>query len=123
MKYLKAQTDVVIEEGAVCNLHIDADWDRDLEYFKAFPKGKVVFETDGMTDIYKIKEKLGDTMCIKGDVPAGMLALGTPDKVYNYSEKLVRDMGQGFILSSGCGIPPNATIENVKAMISAATGK
>ncbi|SMC46815.1 uroporphyrinogen decarboxylase family protein [Sporomusa malonica] len=122
-KYLKGMADVIIEEGAIANLHIDSNWERDLDYFRSFPKGKCVFETDNATNIYKIKEVLGDRMCIKGDVPAAKLALGTPDEVYNYCTQLIKDMGSGFILSSGCSIPPNARVENVKAMISAATGK
>lgn len=122
-KYIKETADMVIEEGAVCDIHCDSNWERDLDYFKAFPKGKVVFESDGTTDIYKIKEKLGGTMCIKGDVQAGKLVLGTPDEIYNYCTKLIKDMGTGFILSNGCSLPPNAKVENVKAMIAAATGK
>ncbi|MDF2569925.1 MAG: methylcobalamin:coenzyme methyltransferase [Sporomusa sp.] len=122
-KYLKETADVILEEGAVVNLHIDSDWERDLKYFKTLPKGRCVFETDGATDIYKIKEVLGDHMCIKGDVPAAKLSLGTPDEVYNYSSKLIKDMGPGFILSSGCSVPINAKVENVKAMILAAIGK
>ncbi|MEL7654916.1 MAG: uroporphyrinogen decarboxylase family protein [Bacillota bacterium] len=122
-KYLKQTVDTIVEEGAVCNIHIDSNWERDLDYFTDFKKGTCVFETDGMTDIYKIKEKLGSIMCIKGDVPAGKLVLASPDDVYDYSCRLIRDMGPGFILSSGCTMPPNAKEENVRAMISAATGK
>ncbi|SMD14563.1 uroporphyrinogen decarboxylase family protein [Sporomusa malonica] len=122
-KYLKAAAEVIIEEGAVVDLHIDGNWERDLAYFKQLPKHKCIFESDGATNIYKIKEVLGDHMCIKGDVPAALLALGTPDEVYNYCTKLIKDMGPGFILASGCTIPPNASVENVKAMIAAATGK
>lgn len=122
-KYLKETVDVIIEEGAAADIHIDSNWERDLEFFRSFPKGKCIFETDAATDIYKIKEVLGDIMCIKGDVPAAKLALGTPEQVYDYSARLVKDMGNGFILSSGCSIPPNAKVENVKAMIAAATGK
>jgi hypothetical protein len=122
-KYIKETADAIIDEGVVCDIHIDGNWERDLSYFKDFPKGKIVFETDGMTDIYKIKEVLGSTACIKGDVAAAKLVLSTPDEVYDYASKLVKDMGDGFILSSGCSIPPNAKVENVKAMISAATGK
>lgn len=122
-KYLKGMADAIIDEGAVANVHCDGNWERDLKYFRSFPKGKVVFETDGTTDIYKIKEVLGDWTCIKGDVPSGKLTLGTPDEIYNYAAKLIKDMGDGFILSAGCTVPPNAKVENVKAMISAATGK
>ena len=122
-KYIKETADAIIEEGAACSIHMDGNWERDLNYFKDFPKGKIIIETDGATDIYKIKDILGNNACIKGDVPAAKLALGTPDDVYNYSEQLIKDMGNGFILSSGCSIPPNAKVENVKAMISAATGR
>jgi phage pi2 protein 07 len=121
-KYLKATAEMVIEEGAVADLHIDGNWERDLEYFKALPRQKCIFELDGATNIYKVREILGDHMCIKGDVPAALLALSTPDEVYNYSVKLIKDLGSGFILASGCTIPPNATEENVKAMVAAATG-
>lgn len=122
-KFLKQMTDAVIESGNIANFHADANWTRGLDYLKEFPRGTCVFETDGTTDIYLAREKLGDKMCIKGDVQAAKLAVATPDEVYSYSSQLVRDMGHGFILSSGCGIPPNAKPENVKAMAAAITGK
>lgn len=122
-KYLKATIDVIIEEGSAADIHCDGDWTRGLEYFKELPKGKCIFETDGTTDIYKIKEVLGDRMPIKGDVSAVMTSLGTPDEVYAYASKIIRDIGPGLILSSGCSLPPNAKVENVKAMISAAVGR
>lgn len=63
-------------------------------------------------------------MCIMGDVPAAKFVLGTPDEVYKYSTKLINEIGpSGYILSSGCDVPFNAKPENVRAMISAATGK
>ncbi|EGO62522.1 uroporphyrinogen decarboxylase family protein [Acetonema longum] len=122
-KYLKAAAEAIIEEGAVADLHIDGNWERDLAFFKQLPKQKCIFESDSATDIYKVREALGDHMCIKGDVPAALLALGTPDDVYNYCSGLIKDMGPGFILASGCTIPPNAPVENVKAMVAAAVGK
>jgi len=68
-------------------------------------------------------EVLGDHMCIMGDVPASMLFLDTPDNVYAYCTHLIRELGpEGFILQSGCDIPANAKLENIKAMVAAATG-
>jgi hypothetical protein len=119
-KYLKATADVIIEEGVAADLHIDGQWERDLDYFKAFPKGKCIFESDGVTNIYKIKETLGDRMPVKGDVSAVLTSLGSPDEVYDYCTKIINDIGPGLILSSGCSLPPNAKVENVKAMIAAA---
>lgn len=122
--YFKKYADLVIEEGAIPIFHLDGNWERDLEFFKAFPKGKCIISPDSATDIYKIKELLGDRMCIMGDVPPAMLTIGTPDDVYNYSMKLIKDLGpNGYILGQGCDIPPNAKVENVKAMVCAATGK
>jgi len=108
----------VLDAGIVPILHFDSDWNRDLDRFKVFPKGRCIFAPDSMTNIFKAKEVLGDTMCIMGDVPAAMLSLGTPDEVYKYCRKLIDELGPtGFILHSGCDIPQNAKLENVIAMV------
>ena len=121
--YIKQVVEAVVAAGAVPVLHLDSNWDRDVECFRDLPKAKCVFSPDGMTDIYRVKKLLGDHMCIMGDVHASMLSLGSPDEVYNYSTKLIKDLGpSGFILAQGCDIPPNAKPKNVAAMISAATG-
>ena len=77
-----------------------------------------VLEFDGATDIFKAKKVLGKRLCIKGDVPARILALGTKDQVLDYCRKLIEEVGEGggFILASGCEIPPDAKPENVAAM-------
>ncbi|MHB8075855.1 uroporphyrinogen decarboxylase family protein [Desulfosporosinus fructosivorans] len=122
--YFEKVINEVIEAGITPILHFDSDWGRDLARFKVFPKGKCILAPDGMTDIFKAKEILGDTMCIMGDVSPSMLTLGTPDEVYKYSRKLIEELGPtGFILHSGCDIPVDAKLENVQAMVAAATGK
>ena len=121
-KYIRETAEVIIEEGACIDIHIDSNWERDLHFFRSLPKAKCVFESDGVTNIYKIKEVLGDHMCIKGDVASTLLTLGTPDDVYNYCTKIIRDMGPGLILSTGCSAPPDAKVENIKAMVAAAGG-
>lgn len=121
--YLKKEIETIIEEGSIAHLHLDGNWERNLDYFKEFPKGKCVFGPDGPTSMYKIKEVLGDRMCIKGDVPPAMLTLGTPDEVYNYSVKVIKDLEPGFILAPACTLPINAKVENAKAMVAAASGK
>ena len=116
--YYKQLVQAVVDEGVIPILHFDSDWTRDLENLREMPKGKCVLALDGATDIYKAKEILGDHMCIMGDVPAALLSLGTPGEVNEYCQRLINEIGPaGFILSSGCDIPPNAKPENVKAMI------
>ncbi len=122
--YMKQLADLVLEMGVVPIFHVDSNWERELEFFKEMPKGKCLFYPDGATNIFKIKEVLGDHMCINGDVPPTMLTVGTPDDVYNYSTRLIKEIGPtGFILGQGCDIPFDAKLENVKAMVAAATGK
>ncbi len=111
----------VVDAGLIALLHLDSDWTRELECFKELPRGRCIMALDGETDIFKAKEVLGDHMCIMGDVPASMLFLDTPENVYAYCTRLIRKLGpEGFILQSGCDIPANAKLENVKAMVAAA---
>lgn len=122
--YFERVINEVIAAGIVPILHFDSDWTRDLARFRVFPKGKCILELDGMTDIFKAKEILGNVMCIMGDVPATLLTVGTPDEVYKYCRKLIEEVGpEGFILHPGCDIPIDAKLENVQAMVAAATGK
>jgi uroporphyrinogen-III decarboxylase len=119
--YLKDQVDTVVEAGGYVYLHCDSSWDRDLDLFRTLPKGRCVVSSDSSTNIYKMKEVLGDHMCLMGDVPASLLTLGTPDEVYKHCTKLVREIGPtGYILSQSCTIPQTAKPENVAAMMSAA---
>ena len=57
-----------------------------------------------------------------GDVPASMLAFSTAEEVYEYTTRLIDDVGPstGLVVCSGCDIPFNARYENVKAMVDAA---
>jgi hypothetical protein len=122
--YIKEFVEMIVEEGAFAYLHCDANWERDLDYFRELPKGKCVVSSDSATSIYKMKEKLGDHICLMGDVPPALLTLGTPDEVYKHCTKIINEIGPtGYILSQSCTIPTNAKPENIAALISAATGK
>lgn len=113
----------LVSRGITPLLHCDGDWKKNLEYLHEFPKGKVVLQFDGRTDIFQAKEIIGDHCCLFGDVPAAMLAFGDKDEVSDYCRKLIEVAGKdgGFIMASGCEIPPNARPENVKAMIESVT--
>lgn len=106
------------EAGLLSILHADGNWLPMLKYFTELPKGCMHLELDGSTDIHAAYEILKGHTSIRGDVPATMLAYGTPDEVAAYSEDLVQmGMQGGFMLSSGCEVPLNAKLENVKAMM------
>lgn len=122
-KHLRKFIDIIIEEGSNVLFHIDSKWDSRLPYFAELPPKRCILCLDSLTDIFLAKKIVGDVMCIEGDVPPAMFTIGTPDDVYNYCIKLIKEIGPGFMLGAGCSVPYNAKPENVEAMVAAATGK
>ncbi len=108
------------EQGILSVLHWDQDWTRDLSRLLEFPAKKCVLNLDGMTDIRKVKEILGDHMALLGDVPATLFATGSPDDIYEYVKSLVQDVGPtGLLLCPGCDGPINTKPENMEAFVAA----
>jgi uroporphyrinogen-III decarboxylase len=104
--------------------HQDGNWSTFLHYFAEFPKKQCIWDPDHLTDMALIKEVLGDKMCITGNVPPALLSVGTPEDCYNYAKKIIDIVGPaGFIMNSGCSVPPNAKLENVQAVIRATLDK
>jgi hypothetical protein len=120
--HLKKMAEAFAEEGLITVMHLDQDYTLNLPYFKDLPAGMVVAELDSMTDIFKAKEILRGHMCIAGDVPAALTSLGTPQEVEEYCKRLIDGVGEGggFILSSGCTVPVDCKLENLKAMVDTA---
>jgi len=119
--HIKQFAELVLSHGTVPIFHLDSNWDRGVEHFRELPEKRCVLALDSKTDIRRAKQILDGRMCILGDVPAELLAFGTPDQVAGYAGALIRDIGpDGYILASGCDIPSNAKKENVKAMREAA---
>jgi uroporphyrinogen-III decarboxylase len=108
----------LVDNGMTPVLHCDGDWLRNLKTLRRLPAGKIVLQLDGTTDIFKAKEEIGDRMCLYGDVPAGLLALGSTQQVDEYCHRLIEEVGKdgGFIVAAGCEIPYNAKPENLKVM-------
>lgn len=120
--YLKRIVEAFAERGTISVIHCDGNWNPFLRHFRGLPRGSCIIELDGDTDIFRAKQVLGDWLCLKGNVPASMLAFGRVEEVSEYCEKLISEVGKegGFILSSGCEVPLNAKLENVRAMMEAA---
>jgi uroporphyrinogen-III decarboxylase len=121
--HTKKIVDAFWSEGIVTLFHLDQCWDKNIAYFKELPKGSAILELDSVTDIFAAKEALRGHLCLHGDVPAAMLSIGKAEDVEDYCKKLITEVGHdgGFILGSGCSVPPNVKPENFRAMIE--TGK
>jgi hypothetical protein len=118
--YFHKITYALAEKDVMSVLHLDQDWTRDLARLRELPEKKCILNTDGMTDVRKAREILGDHMAIMGDVPPDLLATGSPDTVYDYVRDLIRDIGRkGLLLTPGCDAPINARDENMTAMFEA----
>ena len=87
-----------------------------LPIIKDIPAGKACYAFEA-TDMFKAKEILGNTACIRGNVPLSILIAGTPDDVRAYCRKLIDICGKGggFIMDSATGLD-DAKPENVRAM-------
>ncbi|MFX1358419.1 MAG: uroporphyrinogen decarboxylase family protein [Promethearchaeota archaeon] len=95
-----------------------------LEFLAEFAKkhkGKLVYWFHD-TDIIKVKEMMGDYVCIRGNVPASLLIGGPPKAVDEYVKKCIEGCmeGGGYLVDGGVsGIPNEARHENVQAMTDA----
>jgi hypothetical protein len=107
----------LIKEGLYPHVLWEGDCTSRLEVIKDIPAGKCVYFFE-RTDIFKAKKVLGDTVCIRGNVPVSTLITGTPDDVRAYCKKLFEVVGDGggLILDAGVGLPDEAKPENVLAM-------
>jgi len=118
--YILKLVDALIAAGVVPVLHWDQNWSRDLERLKELPAKKCILNPDGMTDMVKFKKLVGDRMAMMGDVPASMLAAGTPADVDKYvKERVELFEGRGLILCPGCDAPINTKPENMRALVDA----
>lgn len=103
--------------GCTPYLLIEGVYDSRLDTIKDVPKGKCIYHFEG-TNIFEAKKKLGDTVCIMGNVSNTLLVTATPKDVEEYCKKLIDVCGDGggFIMSSSALID-EARVENVQAMM------
>jgi uroporphyrinogen-III decarboxylase len=84
----------LVDNGITPYILYEGKWDDRLEYLAQFPKGKTVgfFQN---SDIVKVKEILGDTMCIGGGMPNSMLVGGSPEQIREHTHRLCEEVGEG----------------------------
>lgn len=108
----------LIEAGIMPVVFYEGNWDERLKYLAEFPKGKTAgwFQS---SDIFKVKEILGDTMCIVGGMKNSLLQGGTAEEVRQFTIKLCQVVGKGggFIMTTTVGEMEGCKPELVKVWV------
>ena len=117
---LKSMMLQLIEAGITPACFYEGIWDQRLQYLAELPKGKS-FGWFQNSDIFKVKEVLGDTMCIMGGMPNSLLQGGTVEQVRQHTKKLCQVVGKGggFMMSTNIGEMEGSKPELVRAWVDA----
>ena len=120
MPRLKKLFSALKSAGAAANwLHIAGPADSIYPYYPE--AGVDIANVDYCVDPLHARRILPRT-CLDGTIRPLAFVESTPDAIFAESAGLLKlfPPGGGFILSSGCEIPPEANPDNVAAMVAAA---
>jgi uroporphyrinogen-III decarboxylase len=114
--HMKELLNALIREGITPWVLAEGSCNTRLEAFRDVPPGKVIYHFEA-TDMFKAKEMMRDRCCIRGNVPATLLSVGSPEDVKAYCKKLIDVCGEGggYIMDASTTLA-DAKIENVQAM-------
>jgi uroporphyrinogen-III decarboxylase len=117
---LKAMQETLVENGIMPYVFYEGVWDQRLKYLATLPQGK----TSGwfqFSDIFKVKEIVGDTVSITGGMRNSMLQAGTPEEVRAFTKRLCEEVGKGggFLMSVGVGEMEGCRPDLVKVWVDA----
>jgi uroporphyrinogen-III decarboxylase len=117
---LKNMMLTLVDNGIMPSCFYEGVWDERLTYLAELPRGKTAgwFQR---SDIFKVKEIVGKTMCIMGGMPNTMLQGGTAAEVRRWTKRVCEIVGKGggFIMSTGVGEMSGSKPELVKAWVEA----
>lgn len=105
-----------------CILHICGDSTYVLEMMAK--TGASILSVDQCMDLSLVRQKAGWGTAVGGNIdPIHVMQFGTPDDVQREVNRCLTAGGnRRFVLMTGCSISPNAPLENLKTIVSAARG-
>lgn len=106
---LKAMLLQMIEGGVTPSVFFEGSYNERLRYLSELPRGKVIGRFD-RSDLFKVKEVLGDTMCIVGGFPVSLLQGGTAEQIREHTRQLCQVVGNG----GGFIMGPNTYMSDCK---------
>jgi len=119
----KRMIDMIHEEGALCLKHTDGNLYPILDMLVASgPDCLNPFEPVAGMELKRVKELIGDKVCLAGNIDCGqLLPHGTVDDVREAVRRAIDDAaeGGGFILTSSNSIHSTCKPENYIAMVEA----
>ena len=115
-KQLKEILVALVENDITPIVFYEGCWDQRLEYLAELPKGKTVgwFQA---SDIFRVKEVVGDTMCIVGGMPNSLLKAGPAEEVRAHTQRVCETVGKngGFMMCTAVGEMAGCNPEYVHA--------
>ena len=119
----RIQEKVISKTGSSAAIHICGKskdlWDMVVE------TGCDCFSIDNIEDLTEAKKLIGDKVCLIGNVsPVDIMRYGTEEDVMKDAKKCIDkawDSPNGFLLNTGCDLPTGTPVENMNAMLNAAT--
>lgn len=117
---LKEMMLTLVDNGIMPIPFYEGVWDQRLHYLAELPKGKTAGMFQG-SDIFKVKEIVGDTMCIIGGMKNSLLQSGTVAQVRERTRKVCEIVGKGggFIMATEVGELEGCSPELIRAWIDA----
>ncbi len=116
---LKAMLLGLINGGVTPHVFYEGSYDQRLQYLRELPKGKTIGRFD-RSDLFRVKEVLGDTMCIMAGFPVSLLHGGTPEQIRALTKELIEVVGKdgGFVMGASSSMS-EADPELVKVWVDA----
>ena len=113
--YTKRIVDELHQAGTSVGYHICGNTTSIIE--PMVDTGVDLLSLDNLVDMETAKEKVGDRICLVGNVdPMKVMTEGAPDDVDSAVKECFRkafDSPSGFILATGCDIPYDGSLENL----------
>ncbi len=98
---LKAMLLGMIAGGVTPSVFWEGCYDGRLQYLRELPRGQLIGRFD-RSALPKVKQVIGDTMCIQAGFPVTLLHSGSPEQVRAHTRELCESVGKGggFIMGT-----------------------
>jgi uroporphyrinogen decarboxylase len=124
LPYLKESSEKILDMGVRhIYYHICGEQNLNLPYWAQVPMGDIGMVSVGhQVDLTTAIRYFGDRCIIVGNVDPVVIQNGTPQEVYQLSKQAIekgKQAPRGYMLMSGCEVPPMSTPYNVYMMTKA----